>query len=242
MGGSAWLALLSGCTLAGDEGDATRANTTAEPPTGTPSETPTSGTASTQEPVSLSEKDFEFGVDVTRQFTEEHPARVRATFTNAGDTPVVLGEGPTLPFSGYFGRHEASDARLILIPDDTSPLGKVLDRTPTREVEGFVPEKPIEGCWTEPHEVLIEGLYMERPLKPGESVEVAYTVLDYRNETCLPAGPYRFGTDAIITAETTRSPDEQSRYTANYGFAVDVAEDRTLSVDIDGPAIAEHDH
>lgn len=123
-------------------------------------------------------------VEVKNQYSRDNPAKILVEFTNLIEERMISFAG-TPPFCDLSTTNEDGN-ELFLIADDQDSI--YLDAP-----EPLIPEKPINGCWRIPEGNLAETL--ARPivtLEKEESVSRVYSLLDGRNDICLPTGSYRF--------------------------------------------------
>lgn len=143
--------------------------------------------------VSDSDSGFTFDGDVTEEFDEDSPVRVRLCVTNDSSEQREFGFYATPPFSSYGGEQRSGNAELHLVPDDREQLMSVDE---TGKPDEWVPSRPQDGCWramTEHRPVPPDVDRRFEPLDAEESIEHEYTVLSGpKNDDCLPAGGYVF--------------------------------------------------
>ncbi|MDZ5813292.1 hypothetical protein U4E84_18335, partial [Halorubrum sp. AD140] len=133
-------------------------------------------------------------VEVVREAaTPEHPPRLRATLTNAGDERVWVGAGCAVHFE-YVA--DGCDA-LVLLPAD-----------------GEYPAEP--DCCRLTDDIAITEEYRTFALDPGESSERLLDLYATPGEdACLPVGEYRFETTMAVVSE-----DAEPESSAAWGFSV----------------------
>lgn len=232
----------TGMTRTADTGPET---TTREPTeTPTPSETPTSGETPTpttdpdKSVLDLTADDVSFDVAVTRQFSEEHPARIRATFTNESDVLFRLTGGTTLPISGYSVPDSRDEDGLYLLADDRENF---LDPDAGERLgDDYLPESAENGCWTLPTRVAVAGVSRRTDLRPGGAVSMGFTVLgDHGTDGCLPAGS--FPVSEVVTIG--ESPVAFHALDLELGFELLLGSDGSLSVEeTDATVVGTHTH
>lgn len=86
----------------------------------------------TVESDAVSRSDVLMSVEVVRQFTDSHPARIRVTFKNESDSEMTFSFGNTPPFSEYVSTGDGP--RLVVIPVSQAPglvVGEVGSGTTT---------------------------------------------------------------------------------------------------------------
>lgn len=159
---------------------------------------------------------------------------------------MLLAGGPTPVFSDYVGAQESGPGMLALIPDDTSHLG-VSGTEPLNDSDvTFLPPSPIDDCWRWPypdHELTADALLKHVEIPSGESLETTYSLLDYRNPGCLPAGEYGFE-DTVELLHGTRDEHrfhQAKRRRVSLGFALVVDDGGTVSASERPPAPATGD-
>lgn len=221
-------ALLAGCTATGDP-EPTATGSHSSPLTPTTQSTPTSLTAD----------DVDFTVEVIRQFTRDHPARVRLSLSYEGERSLFVEGGTVLPFEDYYGEREGWDERLFLIPDDHDHLQPVDESDDEIEAE-IVPNSTAGGCWQASyHGFAVTGFAATAHLS-GESmaasstIEREYTLLGSPTLGCDPDGSYRF-TDNLTLQQGDREslPDTESDwYTISPAFTVSLNGGWNIEVDV----------
>lgn len=187
-------AFLQACTSVSLIGVAGCIDQSASPPQ-SPTETPESspiqstpaGIASTVDAVSFSAR-------VTRQQSNDHPARVTARLENTGGDAVNIGMGPTLLFSdpGPNDRFARPDELVIDPRSDIGPWAE--------------PAQTQDGCWRFPEDgqQAIRSITRTRALSPGDSITETYAVYTQGDSrACLPAGTYRFTDQGFIRDESS---------------------------------------
>lgn len=207
--------------------------TTREPTeTRTSSETPTSTTDPDKSVLDLTADDVSFDVAVTRQFSKEHPARIRATFTNESDMLFRLTGGTTLPISGYSVPDSRDGNSLYLLADDR---GHLLDLDAGEPIgDDYLPETAETGCWTLPTRVAVAGVSRRTDLRPGEAVAMGFTVLgDHGTDGCLTAGSFPVS-EVVMIGE---SPVAFHALGLELWFALVLDADRSLTVEGEDAAV-----
>lgn len=132
--------------------------------------------------------DVETGVELLEGFTAASPAAVRVAFTNTASTERAFWFGTVVPFTPGPIRHADEAARLQLVPE--SGAG-VVDTNEDGELQA-VPDRPTDGCWQAPDEILLTDELNQARLDPDETATERFTVVAHPgNEGCLPDGPYR---------------------------------------------------
>lgn len=187
----------------------------------------------TQGPITADE--FTFDVSVEEQFTESHPARIRAALRNDTETMITLSTGVTPPFTSYVSGEESDEDRLVLVPDvseDENPLDWDGETDP-------IPTTAENGCWNVTRDVLVEELGAYTELDSGETSEQRYTVYGYRADPCPPTVSYRF-------EDSTRfhrgdPSDDTPVSDGELGFTLTLADDQTLSVEQHEPTMSGPD-
>lgn len=130
-----------------------------------------------------------FDATVVEQSTSDDPATVRTALTNAGESTVRVGIGPTLVFRAD---GNAFAHGILLLPEtDVGP-----NRTPAG---------PVDGCWRyTDDDFLVRDVREWHTLAPEEALaerQRVYTVGTDR--PCLPAGEYPF-VDDVVWGEESR--------------------------------------
>ncbi|NEU55493.1 hypothetical protein [Halorussus sp. MSC15.2] len=142
------------------------------------------------------ERNVALSVEVIQQFSRESPAEIQVAFTNTAESAREFYFGSTPPFSEYLSTERNDGTQLVAIPRNRShiSLGDVNDATgESSENQEIVPERPLDGCWRLHGDLAVWGFANQKTVKPGETLQEKFTVLDYSdNTTCLPGGEYRF--------------------------------------------------
>lgn len=203
-----------------------------------PSPTHTMDSSPTGPQPTLSEDALSFDVQLMEEFTEEHPARIRAVLTNESSSTMTFFMGTTPPFTEYF----SDGGQLILIPE----LSKSLPgKSPFAWQDGTdeaIPTTPTDGCWRISQRVLIQqvGMYVE--IGPEESLARSYDVYAYRSSECYPPGTYRFAHEAELQRGENAGSTEVPSYDVTLGFDLVVHEDKSLSVEVYETEVSPHVH
>lgn len=103
----------------------------------------------TPDPSPVTTDEFEFDAAVLQQFTDDHPARVRFSFTNAGDRTFVMSPrnlGPIV--QDYVIEADSSTTKMVLVNG-----GSLVDPATHESVDP--PSEAQNGCWTLDAEFLI---------------------------------------------------------------------------------------
>lgn len=175
-----------------------------------PAETAPTDTPTTRTPkLSVSQRehqqpDAELDVDIRQQFSADHPARLRVSFTNTADHERQIEFGPSPPFSEY----RSMTLDLVVIPEDFNFI-EPSSETETETTDAFVvtrslvPSEPQDGCWEIENEFGHFAPVNERALLPGETIRREYTVLNsVEGEPCLPKGDHEFVSADYFDEET----------------------------------------
>jgi len=147
--------------------------------------------------------------EVRAQPSQDTPGTIFAGLTNQGSTPVEFNYGPRL----FLSFRESETVKLIEYRDGLEHRN---------------------GCWRrDPDKPTITVIATSRPtrLAPGESVAEEFYVYTPRGvDRCLPAGTYTFKERIAPHFDG----EEASQYFV-FGLQVDVADDKTLTVETTGP-------
>ena len=186
----------------------------------------------------LSENALSFDVQLMGEFTEEHPARLRAILTNESSSILTFFMGTTPPFTEYF----SDGGQLILIPELSQSLPGKSPFSWQDGSEEAIPTTPMEGCWRITQRVLIQDLGMYVEIGPGESLARGYDVYAYRSSECYPPGTYRFAHDAELQRGDNTGSDDDPSYDVTLGFNLIVHEDKSVSVEVHETEVSPHVH
>jgi hypothetical protein len=132
---------------------------------------------------------------VTAAATETSPPVLRASLTNTGEEPLVVGEGRAIRF-----QYVTDDSRTLqLLPADG--------------------DYPVAAgnCWRLEEAIATTMEYRTDKLAPGETIEAdigLYALAEY--DGCLPVGEFRFETTYSILPEAESADEEQ----AEWGFSL----------------------
>ena len=140
-------------------------------------------------------------VEVLQSFADDHPARVRLTFTNRADDLLLLSPGTMQGIPGPLTAISGSrrdDGRELLVfyrggDVEQYALCAGEDRSP-------IPDEPVDGCWRPPCTDGLEIISAHGPLElaPDETITGEYTVLDGFDDGCLRPGTYEFEDSTAI--------------------------------------------
>jgi hypothetical protein len=127
-------------------------------------------------------------VEVLKQFTDDHPASVRFSFTNTGNRKFILSPSELGPLNEHAIENSGSStAKLVLV----GPDAQLEDPETGGGTEP--PSEPQNGCWTLEADLVIPVGLERGELAPGKTISEDFTCYAHReNEDCLPAGEYRF--------------------------------------------------
>lgn len=162
-----------------------------------------------------------FSAEMVRQQSDEAPARVSATLTNAGSSTVEIGFGPTLLFTDNTAADDLEWADSLVIDPETY-IGPWSD-----------PVRTEDGCWRYPAEAwrAIQSILEYRELEPQQSIEETYDIYTAANaSSCLPNGSYRFQDKGVI------GNDSQS---VTLTLVLHVDDDQEISATTETPTITE---
>lgn len=219
--------LPAGC-LADNSGQATNESS--------PTPTMDSSPAGSQPP--LSDDSLTFDVQLMKQFTAEHPARLQATLTNESKSTLTLFMGTTPPFTEYF----SDGGHLILIPELSESLPGKSPFAWQDGSEEAIPTTPTDGCWRISQRVLIQQVGMYVDIGPGETLARGYDVYAYRSSECYPPGTYRFAHEAELERGENAGSTEVPSYDVTLGFDLVVHDDEPLSIEVHETGISPHVH
>lgn len=179
--------------------------------------------------------DIEFTVDIDRQFTDDHPARLTITLGNAGDAWLEFSYGPVL-----FSRFRSQPGGLFLVPDDRSHIA-TMTAGGRDGTAAFVPNEPIDGCWRQPDVGwMMHPIALVAKLGPGDVIREGYTVLDTGEDECLRPDAYRFEQSFEMrhrTNEQVASDVAGDDATVMLSFVLDRGESGEITASTDDPAI-----
>lgn len=139
--------------------------------------------------------------EVLRSFAEEHPARVRLSFTNQTTERLLLSPGTMQgipgPLTAIRGRRREDDRELLVFY-----RGKDVRRY-ARCADGGgspIPDEPVDGCWRVACSGGLEVIsaHGQLELAPEERITGEYTVLDGFDEGCLSSGTYEFADSTAV--------------------------------------------
>lgn len=131
-----------------------------------------------------SESRLAYSATTIEEFSEESPARIEISVTNAGGEKRRFGLGNTIPFASQVGQNEAGDV-LYLLEEHEGGFGA--------EGRTHLPTELIEGCWRPQHRPSFHMTLATIELAPDERAESEYVLLDHPDsEACLSEGTYRF--------------------------------------------------
>lgn len=195
------------------------------------SENPSDEPRSTATRSPITEDEFEFGVEVLEQFTAEHPASVRFSFTNTGNRQFILTPSNLGPLNQhYVEKSDSSTAKIVLVGPDVQ-----LEHPETPGAGTEPPSEPQNGCWTLNADLvrLVGQEYGE--LAPGKTISEDFTCYSHReNENCLPAGEYSF-TESHDLQPGSIGQDGRRGPTVKFEFLISLLIDESdaLSVDVE---------
>jgi len=132
--------------------------------------------------------DFAFDINIEKQFTENHPARINITLSNISDSPITIFTGPTPPFTTYLSGSESDEHRLILnhnVSEDRNPLDWIGENNP-------IPNTDKNLCWNVTQDVIIDDVGRVTVIEPEETIGQTYDVYRYQSEKCLQDVDYKF--------------------------------------------------
>ena len=124
---------------------------------------------------------FRHDLEFLAQPTEEHPARLQVSLTNADDTEhTVRTDNSGLPFPTRVGKPVDGDATLVLSP------GSDAERR--------------DGCWRAYPRTL--PTVETKTLSPDETLSATYALVNGMDAgTCWPTGSYRFSQQYEVAPE-----------------------------------------
>lgn len=172
--------------------------------------------------------DIGFDVQPLAVFSQDHPAQISISLTNASRNPFTIEGGGPRPFDNLNTHGE-----LFLIPDNYENLVPTGENRENLDVP-LVPTTLTDGCWTAGyHDIMWQEPAIIRRLAPNETFEEAYTLVDAPGGGCLPAPTYELrDTRTIIQGE--------SRYQVVFSFTVVVSEG-SLEIAVDDPDVGAPD-
>ena len=132
---------------------------------------------------------------------------IRIIFTNVSNSELKILFGVTPPFTDLYNE------QILVVPTDEKRL--------KTETGSIIPKQSKNGCWkANTEEFVIPMEQTERTLRPKESIQQDYAVLDNpAADGCFPQGEYRFETSYELE---NKSPSA-GRSTFNWGFTIVVS-------------------
>lgn len=192
--------------------------------------------------------DFAFDVTVLQPFTDEHPARIRASLTNRSKVYLHL-KARILPYPGWTTNNYATQdtGRLFLIPNGGAGISLWDNETDIqRWLPELIPTHKIDDCWQSTMTAW-DGVQIQpvkpgaTPVPPGDTLGEEYTIIDTgRSDDCLPPGTHRTSSALEVQKSTQArvSPEEGGWHEVTVGFALHLTKTGDLSIEVFPPLIA----
>ncbi|MFB6361030.1 MAG: hypothetical protein ABEH59_06870 [Halobacteriales archaeon] len=209
-------------------------------PAPVPTDRPTPVATSHRQPPPPDPEVLQFEVEVLAGFGETQPAQLEIRIENTGDTLLTgLGQAEyVFPFvdDDYVGVDWTGNPELLLVPRESAVEVAPGDADPAK-IEAFLPEAPIDGCWSVPFDWPADRVsdvpaLWAIPLLPGARERHRYEL--YYLEECT-TGTFTF--TSTFDLAVGDPPIERGLYRARLSFDVARSDTTGLLVRVNDPRI-----
>jgi hypothetical protein len=169
--------------------------------------------------------DVAVDVQVLQSFTDDRPARITVAVGNVSEQQFSVDGSLITPFPLYSDERADGHPKLIFVPEETKYLH------PEPEDAQLVPDAPSDGCWAVGYDMVINPIGITANPSPGDTTAMTYTILEYKNDACLPPDsyhvlyPHRFS-----PVDPGHERRDEMTVELLLGFTLTIADDGSVSV------------